>query len=186
MTSTRAARFLAHLDRLSGGVEPTFHPIEPSTPGGEKTWVIAYRNLADGLLTGITYGLSSTDHPDWRFGRPELIINVASTDISWALAIGHLVDRLRGDCPFSYGNTIDFGVPIAPDSTMSAFMIFAPSTLDPEDSGIDVGDEKPINLSECYPIHDSELRYIAEHGLEAFWKLDWELYDVTRPPADGA
>ena len=50
-------------------------------------------------------------------------------------------------------------------------------------SDIDVGDELPVNIQGVYPIHRSELAYMREHGLEAFWDRDWDPYDVTRPPA---
>jgi hypothetical protein len=66
---------------------------------------------------------------------------------------------------------------------MTAFVIFAPAVLPPEAYlGIDVGDPLPVNISGCYPIHESERAFIREHGLEAFWKLDWDPYDVRRPP----
>lgn len=181
---SRAERYLAHLDGLSGGVEPRFVPVDSTKPGLQRVMVLAYEDLPEGLLTAVTYGLSLAEHADWRLGKPELCISVGSTDLAWALAIGTLAERLRGDCPFSYGNTINFGERVSPDSEMTAFAVFAPSVLDPEDySGIDVGDEKPISLAGCYPIHEVEKDYIAEHGLEAFWRLDWAPYDVTRPPA---
>lgn len=34
-----------------------------------------------------------------------------------------------------------------------------------------------------YPIHDAEWLYIHEHGVEAFWKLERNPYDVGRPSA---
>ncbi len=34
-----------------------------------------------------------------------------------------------------------------------------------------------------YPIHEAEGQYIRDHGLQSFWNLDWDLYDVTRHPA---
>lgn len=67
---------------------------------------------------------------------------------------------------------------------MTAFVVFAPATLPREGyAGIEVGDELPINIAGCYPIHDSERHYIHEHGAQAFWDLGWDPYDVRRPPA---
>jgi len=181
---SRTERYLAHLDRLSGGVEPRFQPIESAKPGLRGVTAIIYEDLPEpGQLTGLTYGLSLADHPDWRLGKPELCISVRSTDIAWALAIGYLAEHLRGSCPFGYGSTINFGDRVSPESAMTAFAIFAPAILDRDDYlGIDVGDTT-INIAGCYPIHDTELRYITDNGLEAFWQLDWDPYDVTRPPA---
>ncbi|WP_370380964.1 hypothetical protein [Catenulispora sp. GAS73] len=31
--------------------------------------------------------------------------------------------------------------------------------------------------------NDAGLRHIREYGLESFWNLDWDCFDVTRPPA---
>ena len=34
-----------------------------------------------------------------------------------------------------------------------------------------------------HPTHAIEREYIAENGLDAFWELEWDPYDVARPPA---
>lgn len=183
MTS-RVERYLAHLDQLTAGAEPRFQPIESTKPGLKGVTTLVYEDTPPGLLAGVTYGLSLADHADWQLGKPELCISVRSTDISWALAVGFLAEQLRGSCPFCYGDTINFGERVSPESEMTAFAVFAPAVLDREDyTGINVGDTKPINIAGCYPIHDAEKQYIQDNGLEAFWDLDWDPYDVTRPPA---
>jgi suppressor of fused protein SUFU len=181
--TTPAERYLAHLDEISGGLEPEFQPIETTSDLPRVTTII-YRDVPEpGHITGMTYGLSLADHEDWRLGKPELCVSVASTDISWPLAAAYLAESLRGECPFSYGNVIDFGE-ISPESAMTAFVVFAPAVLDPEYyQDIDVGGPTKINIAGVYPIHASEGEFIQEHGLEEFWHLDWDPYDVTRPPA---
>jgi hypothetical protein len=137
-----------------------------------------------GFLTAITYGLSLAEHPEWRLGKPELVISVRSSDERWARAAGFLADRLRGLSSFAYGETVNFGEKVSPESSMSAFVIFAPAVLDRADFlNIDVGDTLPINLQGLYPIHDRERVWIHEHGLEAFWRLEWDPYDVARAAA---
>jgi hypothetical protein len=107
---SRVERFLAHLDRLSGGVEPAFTPFRSDKPGQDQITVMTYTDHpSPGYLVGHTYGLSLADHPAWRNGSRELSIRVRSTDRLWTMAAGHLAETLRGRCPFSYGNTIDFG-----------------------------------------------------------------------------
>jgi hypothetical protein len=59
--------------------------------------------------------------------------------------------------------------------------MFGAATLDAAESTVDLGDAI-VHLTGCYPIHSSEMDFITEHGLEDFWKLDWEPYDVSRPP----
>jgi hypothetical protein len=186
--TSRVEKYLAHLDRLSGGVEPRFLPVESTHEDLKGVTVIAYENLPEGLNTALTYGLSLADHPDWRHGRPELCISVRSDDERWARVVGHLAERLRGSCPFSYGNTIRFGQPVTPQSPLTAFVVFAPAVLDRGDCHIDVSPpghkgHDIIHITGIYPIHEAERQYITDHGLEAFWALDWDLYDTTRPPA---
>jgi hypothetical protein len=187
MASNRLERYLAHLDRLVPEQEPRFLPIEPSNPALKGVVAITYEDLPEaGFLTAITYGLSLADHPEWRLGKPELLISVRSRDDRWARAAAFVADRLRGMSSFAYGETINFGEKVSPESAMTAFVIFAPAALDRADFlNIDVGDDLPINLQGLYPIHDTERRWIREHGLEAFWRLEWDPFDVTRPAATG-
>ena len=108
--ATRVERYLAHLDRLSGGVEPQFYPVDLPGGGPHKITNIVYRDLPEpGMLTGLTYGLSTADNEQWRLGRPELCISMASEDEHWAHAVGYLASSLIHECSFAYGDTIDFG-----------------------------------------------------------------------------
>lgn len=182
--TSRVERYLAHLDALAGGAEPQFWPLESAERALGRVVAIAYRNLPKaGLLTGLTYGLSLASHPDWVVGRPELSICVRSQDPSWALAAAFVANRLRGRSAFSYGELIDFGEPVSPESAMDGFVAFAPLVLDREAATVDVGDDLPVRIVGLYPVHASERAFVAAHGLEAFWRLDWDPYDVTRAPA---
>ncbi len=137
-----------------------------------------------GLLTRFTYGLSLASHSLWRFGRPELGITVQSSDVGWAVSVAAMAERLRGDCPFEYGNTVNFGEAITHETEMSGFAIFAPVFPDEKDDcAVEVGDDLPVILAGCYPIYRSEMDFISEHGLEEFWHLDWDPFDVRRPLA---
>lgn len=181
---TRVERFLAHLDALSGGVEPEFWPVEPTKPGLKGVTVISYRGLPEaGMFLGFTYGLSLADHDLWQHGKPELCICVQSDDPLWVLAVATLAEHLRGTCPFQYGDTLNFGEPIASGSAMDGFVAFAPAVVERDDARIEVGDHHPVNLVGLYPTYLSERHFIRQHGLKAFWQLEWDPYDVTRPPA---
>lgn len=196
---SRAERYLSHLDGLAGEKEPDFYKLDSTKDDPEGMTALVYRDLPEpGHLTGLTYGLSLGEHPDWRHGKPELCICVQSDDVAWPLAMAYLAESLRGDCPFDYGSTIAFGERVSEESAMTSFVIFAPVVLDREDylninlgggaadNGRANGHGGPgdiVNIAGCYPIHDVELQYIQDNGLEAFWELDWDPYDVTRPPA---
>jgi Suppressor of fused protein (SUFU) len=179
---SRAGRFLDHLNRFSGGIEPVMYRVDSTHEGQGPITSIVYNDLPEpGCLTAITYGLSLSTHRDWLLGKPELIISVRSTDIAWALAVAIFAEELRGACPFSYGGTLDHGERIAAESEMSAFVTFAPGALDPPDAEIDLVDCK-VFLTGCYPIHESERQFIQKRGLEEFWKLEWDVMDVRRRP----
>lgn len=180
---TPAERFLAHLDDLTDGREPTVRPMEPSRSDLPPVSVLTYVDLlGPGDLTAFTYGLSLADHADWRHGKAELCISLRSTDLNWALAMGHLAESLRGKCPFTYGDVLPLGR-ISAESAMSDFLVMAPGFLDGKASQVDVGADRPIHIAGLHPIHQSERHYITTHGLEAFWHLDWDAYDPRRPPA---
>ncbi len=185
MGGTRVERYLAHLDRVSDGVEPRFTRVASTHPGLAGVTVMSYEGVPEpGMLTAITYGLSLAEHPEWRFGKAELAIAVSSLDLAWGFVIGHLAETMRGDCPFAYGDTINLGEPVVPESSLDAFVVFAPAVLGREHYlGIDVGDDLPVNIQGMYPIHQSERAFIHDHGLEAFWDRDWDPYDVSRRPA---
>ena len=69
----------------SGGAEPLFFPVESTQKGLKGITVITYLGVPEpGMLTAITYGISLTDHPEWKFGKPELCITVRSDDVIWA------------------------------------------------------------------------------------------------------
>jgi hypothetical protein len=181
---SRAERYLAHLDALTCGAAPRLQPIESSKPGLGDVIAFVYADHPEPrYLTGATYGLSLADHPDWHGVKTELWISVRSEDPTWVLAVALLAERLRGSCPFVYGDTIDFGERISAESKMTAFAVCAPANLDANQyTLIDVGGA-PISIAGCYPIHDVERKYIREYGIDAFWQRDWDLYDVMRPPA---
>jgi len=176
---TRLELFMDHLDIIFE-TEPEFFNGSNEQPGITS---IVYKNLPeDGMITGVTYGLSIADHQDWIKGKPELIITVKSTDSSWAQAAGYIANKLKGVCPFTYGNTINFNAPISEESEMDAFLIFAPSILDQNDFlNINVSDNLPIHLSGIYPIYSTEIALIDEWGLEKFWHHpNFDMFDVNR------
>jgi hypothetical protein len=180
--NTPIEKYMEYLDEIFQ-VEPQFFMNESEIDGLQGVTSIVYENIPEkGMVTGVTYGLSLVEHEDWKFGRPELMITVDSKDIAWGQVIGFLANRLRGDCPFSYSNTINFRERISDESEMDAFLIFAPSILDKEDFlGIDIGTDYKINLAGIYPIYSSEMGLISEWGLEKFWHHpNFDLYNVNR------
>ncbi|MBK1442498.1 suppressor of fused domain protein [Parapedobacter sp. ISTM3] len=177
-----AEKYLEYLDHIFQR-EPLFYRNESLIDGLPGVASIVYPEIPDsGYITALTYGLSLVDHPAWKHGRLELCISVASSNLAWGQIIGYIANQLRGNCPFSYGQTINVGEQISPDSAMDAFFVFAPSTLDREDYlDIDIGTDYTINISGLYPMYSDELEVFGKIGLEAFWHHpNFDNYSVTR------
>jgi hypothetical protein len=177
-----AEKYLQHLDNIFQQ-EPLFFKNNSLIEGVPGVTSIVYKDIPEpGYITAFTYGLSLVNHPDWKFGRPELCISVESSRLDWAFALGYLANKLRGDCPFSYGQSIDFCQKISEDSEMDAFFIFAPSTLDREDyTNIDIGTDYKINIAGLYPIYADELEVYEKIGLKEFWHHpDFDNYSINR------
>lgn len=181
-TKTPVERYLEHLDNIFKK-EPEFYKNDSLIEGLSGVTSIVYKDIPEkSYTTALTYGLSLVKHPEWKFGRPELCISVESSNIDWGIVAGFLANKLRGVCPFSYGQTINFHELISNDSEMDAFFVFAPSTLDKNDYlNIDIGAEYKINIAGLYPMYSDELEVYQKIGLEAFWHhLNFDNYSVRR------
>lgn len=178
-----AELFIQHLDRVTGRSEDSIAQVKSSDPALPHVAVFIYKGWPEtGFITGFTLGLSAASHADWKLGRPELMISVESTDDAWPLAVGYMAERLRGKCPFCYGNTINFREKISEESDLDAFLIFAPPFLEKDQMAVKLKDFT-CNISGMYPLFSSELSLYEELGLEQFWHLpNWDPLDVHRKP----
>ena len=179
---TPVEKYLEHLDRIFQ-TEPEFYKNDSLIDGISGVTTIVYKDIPEkGYTTALTYGLSLVKHDNWKFGRPELCISVESSNLEWGQVVGFIANKLRGDCPFSYGQTINFREQISNDSEMDAFFIFAPSTLDKDDYlNIDIGTDYKINIAGLYPMYSDELEVFEKIGLEEFWHhQDFDNYSVKR------
>ena len=163
-------KYLDHLHRIFHN-QPSFYKEQTLQTGVPGITIMIYENIPfAGYITGITYGLSLVKHPNWKLGRTELCITVESSCLKWALAAGHIANKLRGSFDFDYGKTIAFGGPICSDSDMDAFYIFAPGILDIDEYlDIEIGANYKINIAGLYPMYSDELRIYNKIGLEKFW-----------------
>ena len=186
-TKSPAERYLEHLHAIFH-VEPTFHEMEKLDPDLPAVTALVYEDVPEpGFVTGITYGLSLVDHPEWNLGRTELCITVESGEAAWALVAAFVANNMRGDCPFTYGSTINFHNQIHPESEMSAFFVFAPSILKNEQyANIEVGTDYKVNIAGLYPIYEEEIGAIAAMGLKDFWHDDnFDPFDFRRKKVTG-
>lgn len=173
--------YLGALDELTGGLESE-NVLVTEEYERPPLWVFIYRDLlGEGNLTSFTYGVSSSDHPSWVRGKPELVISVDSPNREWALAMGEVARQLRDRTPLSYGEIVKWGRPIAVDSGMSAFLIFSPSVLDEQQRRVVVSDTV-INIAQLYPIYEEEVELLEASGPEALFRNErYDPYSVKRP-----
>src|SRR5687767_10897128 len=93
--------FLEHLQRVFGD-EDAIHKAD-APDDGPPVSVFVYKNVPeDGMITGVTYGLSIHPFPAWKFSRPEMIVAVQSLDTAWPCAAGVFAADFRGKKPFQY------------------------------------------------------------------------------------
>ena len=72
---------------------------------------LVFENVPEiGFMTVVTYGLSFTNHEDWKLNRrPELVLTIDSLDKDYAIALADLVSSSRGKIPYLYGERINTG-----------------------------------------------------------------------------
>ncbi|HZO91665.1 MAG TPA: suppressor of fused domain protein [Chthonomonadaceae bacterium] len=177
---------LTHFEALFGKEASSFSRIDASLPGMPPLHAIFFHDVPEpGSTTAVTYGLSLADHPDWKYGKPELLICVNTGDEIWGEAVAAIAETFRGECPFRYGDVLSMPGGISSESEMSAFLVFAPSTsasfLSKEQATIQLPD-KTVFIVGMYPIYAGEVELIGRIGLEAFWHLEgFDPWDIRRP-----
>lgn len=154
-----------------------------ASDGGPPVAVFVYNNIPEeGMITGVTYGLSLYPFPAWGGARPEMIVAVRSLDRGWPCAAGVFATDFRGEKSFQYGDVFTTDCPLAADTKMDGFLVFAQSILPEEYASVQLEGYR-VHFSQFYPIYREELAVYEKIGLEAFWKhKGFDMYDVKRRP----
>jgi hypothetical protein len=178
-----AELFVQHLQSVFG-TEDAIQKAD-ANDGGPPIAVFVYRNLPeDGMIAGVTFGLSHCPFPAWTYSRPEMIVSVQSHDIGWPCAAATIAAMLRGEKGFQYGDVFTTDCTLADDSQMDGFLVFAQSILPEESVSVQLRDYK-IHFSQFYPIYSEELATYERIGLQAFWnRPGFDRYDVGRAPIE--
>jgi hypothetical protein len=150
-------------------------------------FVFFFRDLPrPGMTTAITCGLARANHPDWKVGRPELMISMRSDRLDWGLTAGFLASAYFKQKRFSYGDVFRVDVPLAEDTEMKAYVLWAPAFLTKEQAKFNLG-AKPIHLVSMYPLHEQELALLERIGLKELWHSEgFEMDNPARPPLKAA
>src|SRR5262249_45117032 len=157
---------IEHLQSVFGK-EDAIHQAD-AADGGPPVAVFVYKNIPkSGMITGVTYGLSACELPEWKLARPEMIVAVQSLDAAWPYAAATFAALFRGKKRFRYGDVFTTDGPLAPDTKMDGFLVFAQSILSNEHVSVQLNDYK-VHFLQFYPIHRRELAVYEKIGLEAF------------------
>jgi hypothetical protein len=180
MPKSNAEIFLDYLTDTFGQEETIL--VEEAADGGPRISMFVYRDLPEeGMITGVTYGLSLRAYPGWTASRPEMMISMESSDIAWLEAALGFTASFAGEKRFRYGDVFSCDGPLASDTQMDAVLIFGQSLLEVENAKIQL-DGYSVHLSEFYPIYRSELPLYEELGLQEFWKHPgFGIYKPGRP-----
>jgi hypothetical protein len=170
--------FLLALEQKFGEVNE-IHKIQ--SEGMPEITVFFFEDLPEeGTLTAVTCGLSNANHPDWKFGMPELIVSLDTADINWGIAAGYFASAFYGVKSFSYGDLFRIDDPISDESDMKGYLVFAPSFLDSEQAKFELSD-RTIILNGMYPLYEEEFEVYSKVGLEKFWNANgFDLYNTNR------
>lgn len=175
--------YSVYLGTMTGGAVPrVFRGQEPPAPAGVVA--LQYTGMPkQSMQTVFSYGVWQARQSAWTRGRPELVLTVRSLSSQWAEAVAHLAEAMRTRCQFAYGDVIGSQRPLAGDTDMDAWLVFAPAVVPREAARVEIGADLPVNLQGLYPIHRAEGDLVREQGLDALWTLEWDPYDVGRPSA---
>src|SRR5262249_17856511 len=128
---SNAELFVDHLQSVFGDEDAIHRADAPD--GGPPVSVFVYKNIPEqGMVTAVTYGLRLCAFPAWKFSRPEMIVAVRSLDLGWPCAAGVFAADFRGKRPFRYGDVFTTDGPLAADTKMDGFLVFAQSILSEE------------------------------------------------------
>src|SRR5262245_45461134 len=85
--------FLSHIEMLLGKKADSFSRIDASEPSLPPIHAIFFHDVPEpGYTTAVTFGLSLANHPEWKVGKPELLLCVQSADEAWGEAVASVVE----------------------------------------------------------------------------------------------
>jgi len=124
--------------------------------------LVIYRGFPSAhAFTAFTIELSRFHLPGGSY--LELTISMQDTDDIWALAMATVANRIKDQCSFHCGDTIDFGCHISSGSSMSAFVVSHPAHVSEEQRTIAIGD-RSVELMELVPIYQEERAWLRGDG----------------------
>ncbi|MFJ4716606.1 suppressor of fused domain protein [Streptomyces sp. NPDC088785] len=187
-TLDRFDRYCELLDSLTGAT-PIISDVEPRVAGDGPVRSVSYIGVpGPGYVTGFTYGLSLSSHPDWGTRGRELSITVHSDDVEWSRVPARVVAALRGICPFNSGQVLGYMEPYVGSSAMNSIVLAGPAVdcgselLDLSLGDVDTRGCDLVEIVGAYPIYSSERDFVYSRGFDAFWNLGWDRFDPARTP----
>ena len=159
---------------------------EITLSGRPRMLIFYFANFpAAGMLTAVTAGLSSANHPDWVRGKPELSFALRTTDRGWGKGAAYLAQEFFNQRPFAYQSSFALHFPMSADSAMNACFVYRPQFMDDDQVKFELAD-RTIYLAGLFPMYDEEIALYEAKGMEAFWKTPgFHPYDPKRASIAG-
>lgn len=133
-----------------------------------------------GMLTAVTCGLSDAAHPDWKAGKPELMISLETRERDWGASVAYLASHYFNKQKFFYGDLFRVDAPLSKESPMTGCFIYAPSFLNPAEARFELPD-RVVHLSGVYPLYDDEVEIARQYGIDKIWRSEaFQLYQPQR------
>ncbi|MFJ3804588.1 hypothetical protein ACIPSJ_51030 [Streptomyces sp. NPDC090088] len=176
------------MERLSSalGAAPEVREVTPRVPADGRVYSVVFADRPkSGLITGITYGLSSLVGSP-AFGR-ELCITMRSGNREWAMVPAITVAALRGLCPFVSGMVIGYEKPYVEGSGLSSLLLGSPEPRLHLEQGINLAAlpgrdaDDFVEIVGAYPIYPSERKFFHARGAEMAWSSEWDPTNPLRP-----
>src|SRR5476649_1822310 len=103
MTYEFEKTWMLALEQRFGMATTRIGDVKP--PGRPRMLVYYFEDFpAQGMLTAVTGGLSSANHPNWVHGKPELMFSLRTKDHGWGSAAAYFAQSFFNDSAFGYGN----------------------------------------------------------------------------------
>jgi hypothetical protein len=170
---------LDHYDRLAGNSKNVFYTDVSGIFSKLRLTSVLYRDsLEPGITLGFTLGLSHYHPPGGA--HKELVIAMRSNDELWGLACASIANKAKEFCPFTPGDTLNFGTQISKSSQMTGFLIARPILFSEQDTVIDTK-IRTVELVQLIPIYHEEIHHLLHPGKEAEFLAHFSKEELLNP-----
>jgi hypothetical protein len=177
-----AQLYFGALEKLLGRREDRINRVPSGHNDGLAPAYALYFNdwPCAGVLTAFTVGLGLGLHVRSLDAHVELMVSMASTDLSWGAGAAFLGEQCRLHLELQPGATLDMKEPLSSGSSMTGFIVAAPTAWSAPP--ILLISERRVAILEARPLYPAELAF-AQFGdrRRILDSIGDKNYDARRP-----